>query len=992
MADGLAGNDVRSILQDSKGFMWFATDNGLQKYDGYSFTSYHHNPADSQSISSDNLLSILQDRQNNIWAMPFFSGFNRFDPITNKSIRISELNPENFKQLFLAKTLCLDSTGNIWLIGTTNIACYYWKTKQLVFYDHIFPKGFSPYFMAAQYDPKRNQLWLTDPNHGICLFDLALNKLFFHDDNPKNLSPLTTQLKPTNLYLDKKENLWVYGIEGHLVKYNLASNSCVSYHLPEASSLSTIMEDSRGNVWLGTERFGLIRYTPANDSFVAMPSGTISFNGPPSTSSAIRCLCEDKEGDIWVGTDKGIGIFNPYKQQFQFLKNNPVEKFAAAGYETMDFLQSAGGELLVASWGGGLALFDPQLHFQRYFVHQNGIPGSLAEPGSRAWTMIDEPDGKILIGCQHGFVTAIDPASKSLVNFHPKGLDNHTIISMRSDKQQIIWMALYSGIAKWDRKNNKAIRYRKFFPYQGIDSATATDLLPDNHGNVWVGTFGLGLQKFDLSSNRFTEIFVPEKNNNHSISSASINCIIPLNDSMMAIGTSSGGIDILNTKLKTFLSINTADGLPSNTVSALYFTPPSTLWATVGSFLCKVNLSNNRVTRFGSQDGIEQLDFSSCHRMYRLHDGRLLAGYKGGFLQFCPDSLKAGGPPSNVTITGIKVFDRQLSGDSLFEKSNTLSLSYRENFLTIQFASLSYWESNRINYYYKLQGIDNDWVNGQGQRFATYTNLRGGKYTFSVKCENSDAISSNVITTMTLIIHPPFWQTWWFEVLLVLIVAAGLYLLYRYWISQLLQLQKVRNEISKDLHDDVGSTLSSISILSQVAKDKMTEGMQEQSLTIMSKINSYSQEMVEKMGDIVWAVNASHENMGDIIRRLKNSFVETAASKGIQLQFSIDPGIEKGGFSIQVRKNVFLICKEAINNAVKYSECRNIAVNLSLLAGIMELHVADNGQGFDPDLRRNGNGLANMRARAAEMNAAINIDSGGEGTRILIRVPVPRFR
>jgi signal transduction histidine kinase len=110
------------------------------------------------------------------------------------------------------------------------------------------------------------------------------------------------------------------------------------------------------------------------------------------------------------------------------------------------------------------------------------------------------------------------------------------------------------------------------------------------------------------------------------------------------------------------------------------------------------------------------------------------------------------------------------------------------------------------------------------------------------------------------------------------------------------------------------------------------------------------------------------------------------------LQFSIDPGIEKGGFSIQVRKNVFLICKEAINNAVKYSECRNIAVNLSLLAGIMELHVADNGQGFDPDLRRNGNGLANMRARAAEMNAAINIDSGGEGTRILIRVPVPRFR
>jgi len=245
---------------------------------------------------------------------------------------------------------------------------------------------------------------------------------------------------------------------------------------------------------------------------------------------------------------------------------------------------------------------------------------------------------------------------------------------------------------------------------------------------------------------------------------------------------------------------------------------------------------------------------------------------------------------------------------------------------------------------------------------------------------------------LMVIIRPPFWETWWFDALLLFAVLIGLYALYRYRINQLLQLQMVRNEISKDLHDDVGSTLSSISILSQVARDKMREGHQEQSSSIMTKINSYAQEMVEKMGDIVWAVNAGNESIEDIGQRLKNAFLETAGSRGIQMQFQIDPILEKRILPVQVRKNIYLICKEALNNAIKYSDCHNIIVGFKLHGSRMVIGIEDDGNGFDLRTVSRGNGLGNMRERAGEIRGEFTIDSATTGTRVNLSLAIPNSR
>jgi len=1012
--DGLAGNDVRGITQDSKGFIWVATNNGLQKYDGYEFINYHHNPADSESISSDNLFSLSRDNQDAIWAISFLAGFNRFDPVTNKCIKISELNDQSFRELFLPQAFCLDILGNMWLIAAKNIACFKTTSRTLEFFGNLFPKSYDTYFLDAQYDAGKNQIWIADAKNGVCMYDLEKKIFFYRGNNPDHLPIFDLPCKPIRIQLDRDHNLWIHGNDGYLAKYCLATNAVNSYYLyespegftriksEEAKSLQTrlhhrpiyinaISSDAQGNVWFAAGTTGLLQYIHLKDSFSLIQSISGDANSLHYNSD-IHCIFNDKQGNIWIGTDKGINVFNPLGQRFHFFENNPFKPLSKTRNETMDFFQTMAGDLWVATWGSGLALFDSQLKPEKQFTYDAGNVHAIAEPSNLVWALSGHGIDSMIVGYQGGRLSIVNTKANTFSHFQPKELNKLTVFNMRSDQQGNLWLALASGIGKWNIWSGEAVKFDNFIPYKGVSRATASYVLPDNSGHVWVGTLGLGLQRFDELQKHFTEIFTPGNENSHSISSAIINCMIAISDTTMAIGTGTGGIDIFNTNTRKFISISTADGLTSNDVSALYFVPPYSLWASTGSTICKVNLVNRQIISFGPQDGILDIEFSGCHNMYRLRDGRLLVGYVGGFLYFFPDSVNAGASPSNVSFTGVRIFDRALSIDSILQHNNPITLSYKQNFITIQYSALDYFEASRIKYYYRLSGVDKNWVNAGNQHRAVYTDLPGGKYIFEVKCENSDAVSSASVSRLDIVITPPFWQTVWFRVLILLSVAAAAYWFYRYRVGQLLQMQQIRNEISKDLHDDVGSTLSSISILSQVAKDKIQEGNQDQSSNIMVKINNYAQEMVEKMGDIVWAVNSRNDSIQDLIQRLNLAFVEPCISKGIELTFQCNPLLEKRVMSMQFRKNIFLICKEALNNAVKYSEADKISVAFTITFPGMEMQITDNGKGFDPTIKGRGNGLSNIQGRAMDLKATLVISSNDDGTSVVLRASIPKNR
>jgi ligand-binding sensor domain-containing protein/anti-sigma regulatory factor (Ser/Thr protein kinase) len=994
---GLASDFVTSIIQDNKGFIWISTGNGLQKFDGNSFTNYHYDPYNSKSISSDNAGFLLKDREDDIWIISPFLGFNMFNPSTGKNTRVSDFVDSSFRKLNSNINACLDAQGNTWLISLNTLAKYDEGHHQLVSYDNLLPKNKpigTPKSILC--DPRTGNLWIISYSYGLCMLDPGKNVFYHNGNNPENLPIFNLVSDPGTIYLDMQNNLWVNSFSGKLYRYNLITHQEKRYFFGGTDEqtgkrkkilIDCIMQGRNGTTWMGARKDGLLEYFPKTDSFATIPRNGHAPGGL-DFDQVINCLYEDREGNIWIGTDKGISIFNPYRQQFHSV-NLPVIKNEDGNTTAIaSFVQTKSNDIWVGTYGQGIQVFDDHLRFKTHYSYITNNSGPIREPGNRVWSFLTQPDGKIFIGCQHGWLAIYDPKSGNFTSSQPEALEKHTIINMAADSAKNIWLALYVGLAKWDHKKNSFTAYPDPLSYHDNTEKQVFDLLIDNRQNIWVATQASGLQKFDPASGQFTKIFVPEKDNPTSISDHSIQCMTKINDSLIAIGTASGGINLFNPHIEQFRHITTGEGLPGNNISALYFQPPHDIWVASGQGLSKVNLENKRVSHYGLEDGIFNDNFSDLLRFYKTRDGSLLAGYHGGFVSFRPDSIGSEAAPANVTITAFKVYDQSLPVDSLLAKSDTISLSYRQNFITVEFASLSFLEPHRINYYYQLEGVDKGWVNAGKQRIATYANLGAGSYSFKVKSENRDGNPSQQPTTLIIVIRPPFWQTGWFRSLLVAVIVLILAGLYKYRINQLLKLQGMRNDISRDLHDDVGATLGSISILSEVVKTKMEAGEQGQAYSLLKKISSHSLEMVENMNDIVWAINPKNENVEKVVQRLTDFAQSTCASKDIQLEFKAEEAALKQKLAMESMKNIYLIVKEAMNNAIRHSDCHKLKVAVKSQAGSLEISVFDDGKGFDPQLVRTGNGLFNMESRAKEMKGSVRILSENQYTEVVFRVPI----
>ena len=995
---GLAGKGVTSIIQDNKGFIWIGTTDGLQKFDGYSYTNYHHNPYDSQSISSDNITYLLKGAENDIWVLTSFSGFNRFNPSTEKSTRLSGLNNPSFRDLDNSTSVCLDDHGNAWLLSNNSIASYDLHQHKLVSYDDLFPKELGMGMTKSiVYDPKRGNLWVNSLLYGVCMLDPQNRILYDRAHNPEKLPIFDLVRDPGTLYLDKEENLWINTYSGKLYRYNLDTRQIKEYSFSDPGDpagkgkkilIDCMMQDIHGTIWMGARKDGLLQYSSKTDSFSAIPLNRKSPGGL-NYDEYLLCLCEDREGNIWIGSDNGVFLFNPYRQQFNSINLPEIKNGALNTTDVLALLETQDGDIWAATYGEGIQVFSNQLQYKTTYSHRFGGRLVIGDPADRAWCFLRQTDGKILVGGQHGWLSIYDPSARKFINSQPAAFFQSTIINMATDSAQNIWLALYSGLAKWDRQKKAFIRCPEIISLHGNNIRQVFDLMVDNEQNLWLATQTNGLQKFDVTSMSYTKVYVPDNNLSKGISDISVQCIAKMNDSIIALGTSSGGINLFNRRTDQFSYITVRDGLPSNNITALYFEAPHNLWVATSQGLCKVDLRTNSVYHYGLEDGIVDNNFVSCTRFYKTKDGRLLIGYSGGFVSFNPDSIGSKESPEKVTITGFKIFNQSLLVDSILDKSDSIFLSFDHNFITINYAALSFLEPQRIKYYYKLQGVDRDWVNAGQQRIATYTNLSPGTYLFSVKCENREGIGSQLTTSLFIVILPPFWQTWWFKCLLGGTILLSLYGLYRYRINQLLKMQAMRNEISKDLHDDLGATLGSISILSEVAKDNIKSGSQDRAYSLLIKISNNAKEMVSKMSDIVWAINPKNENLQRIVQRLTEFGLETCTSKNIRLKINVDESSVKHVLPMEAVKNIYLTVKEAMNNAIKHSDCKNLSVSFKFISSVLDISIEDDGKGFDPQLIKNGNGLINMESRIKEMNGDISIRSDKKNTVVALQIPIP---
>jgi two-component sensor histidine kinase len=465
------------------------------------------------------------------------------------------------------------------------------------------------------------------------------------------------------------------------------------------------------------------------------------------------------------------------------------------------------------------------------------------------------------------------------------------------------------------------------------------DMVEDKQGNLWVSTFGGGLHYFNTTSKQATHI------------KASSNLLegVETDKAGNVWMVSNGDLHKYNTATKTYSTFKLPD-----------------------------------VEKLGGIQG----------RICKDESGNLYVAGTNYFIEFNPQQIQENTLQPKVFFSDFKIFNQSYS-DLLLREN--ISLRHNQNFVSFEFAAPDYSSGNPVHYQYMLQGLDGKWVDNGTETKASFSNLNGGNYIFKVRATNKPGIWSEQFATIKLTIIPPIWKRWWFYAACVLLAAGIAYALYRYRINELIKRQEIRNKIAQDLHDNVGSTLSSISIYSQVAKIYKKQEKEQQLQETLEKISETSGEMISEMNDIVWAINPRNDHMEVMLQRMESYAKPLLSAKEIQFSFQYEEPVKSLNLDMTKRKNFYLIFKESINNSLKYANCKAVQVVVAVKNHHLEMKIQDNGAGFDVEEMKvlaakslSGNGLNNMKRRAAEIKGECIIESKpGAGTTVMLRFPIP---
>jgi two-component sensor histidine kinase len=442
-------------------------------------------------------------------------------------------------------------------------------------------------------------------------------------------------------------------------------------------------------------------------------------------------------------------------------------------------------------------------------------------------------------------------------------------------------------------------------------------------------------------------------------------------------------------------TITTAQGLPNNVIYGILPDAHHNLWISTNQGLCRFDPRTGAKKTYTNSDGIAGNEFNR-YSAERSADGILYFGGMEGITWFDPEDFYQEANASPTRITGLKLLNTPVTvadNASFLPVPITgleeLTLPYSERMITFAFANMDHSVPGQNEYRYILEGLNTNWIeNGTGHE-ATFTNLDPGTYTFKVQGRNSEGVWDGTGASLLLTITPPWWGTWWFRLAALLAIAGIIVAFFRYRLARAMEVVSVRDQIARDLHDEIGSTLSSVALYSTVARSKAGDRVPEAS-EMLGRITESTTAVMEAMNDIVWAVNAENDDMEHLVQRMRSYAVQMTDAGECALHFQVQDGLSKQVVGMSQRKNLYLLFKEAVNNAMKYADCANLQVSLDRDGVDVVLSVEDDGKGFEPNTKNNGstggNGLGNMQKRAAEMNGTLSISSSpGVGTTITLR-------
>jgi ligand-binding sensor domain-containing protein/two-component sensor histidine kinase len=992
--NGLSHNKVNCILQDQRGFIWLGTDDGLNRYDGRYFTSFRHQPNDPSTVSGNIITSLLEDEKGLLWIGTADGGLSRYDyrqPASQQFKQYRHLpNDSSSIPVNIINDLLEDRFGYLWIAtGTRWVLRFNKKTEK--FEAPVLSGTRNALNICLD---KNDILWVGRQGGGILKVNtknLSYETDSRYDDLYANLPHATV----SSLFRDKEDNIWFGSWDKILYRFNAATrkeekfqqDKNIATTFPNDDILD-ISEDASGRLWMAGRHSGLTIYDKKEGKFFnyhydASREGTIADN-------YINCVYIDRSGMVWLGTGKGVSIYNPLQQPFvqTFLpsKGKDIVIYDFYKDEHNDlwigtsegiFIQPSGSNAFQhrpLSWRGhplivshffkdedGKFYIGTNFSLFIYNTSDNTIsllPNTEKDPviyniiDSRVVSIIRDtieghpsllvsPYGHYLAYydfTEKKWITRKDSIKNILERFN---LKDNLVRNIYKTKQGKIWLATAkTGIGEWNNHSTPSVNYFRNDPAseESVSNDNVYDIAGDNKGNLWLSTYGGGLNYFDVAAKKFRHI---EATNNLLEG-------LQTDEHGKVWMISNGNLHRYDPELNTYSSFMLPD-----------------------------------LEKSGGVKG----------RIYQDDKGTMYVAGNNYFISFQPDVIRSVNRQPKVFFTDFKIFNNSQS-ELLLNK--TIRLRYNQNYFTIEFSAPQF-TGGRVEYSYMLEGFDKNWIEAGDRNSVSYSNLEGRNYIFKVRASSKKGNWTGEHAAVNITIIPPFWKRWWFFALAALVVAGAIYGMYRYRINELVKRQTIRNKIAQDLHDNVGSTLSSISVYSQVAKIYHKQQKQDDLQQTLEKIGATSSEMISEMNDIVWAINPRNDNMNVILQRMESYARPLLSAKNISFQFDYDPSLSNMNLPMEQRKNFYLIFKEAVNNALKYSGCRNLYVAIKVSNRRVDLTVRDDGKGFNTAQMKelaakslSGNGLLNMKRRAADMKGECTIASDrGKGTTVMLRFLIP---
>lgn len=1010
--DGLSQGYVTSILQDRRGFMWFATRDGLNRYDGNAFVVYKHNPNDPHSLSSSFLQDLIEDDHGYLW-ISTNTGLNKFDPVTERFTRY------------------LPDPGN--------------------------PGSLAGSYVTGMSQDGRGFLWCGTQDGGLNRLDPATGTFTHYrtDSEGRFVGRIT------HVIADSHGDIWFVGERG-LVHVNPRSGEITRPPaIRNALSADSVSEDNDGNLWMlaNSPVVGLVKYDRKAERLTTFPlmtrgAGLASTNTGGSLTGR---LAADGEKGFWCPSSDGLAYFDRRTERFtDRFRHDETNADSLDTNAVMSVYQDRSGVLWVGTENAGINILNFRQEQFGHFRHHPSDPGSLS-PG-RVKAIYQDPKGGLWVGFFPRALDRVDRKTGKITHYRLNQGEKNAIgagtnvSSLYCDRAGFVWAGGGgSGLVRFDTRTGRFKHYRhnandprsllsdnvgvvfgdrggqmwvggqyglnRFDPARDAfttfqpDPAHPASLLnwiwsiyQDRAGALWLGTFAGALIRFDDNTAAF-KVYPPDARDPHKLNGGGITTIHEDRTGTLWLG-GFDGLYRFDRQSETFDRYTETRGLPSSTIRCIKEDKTGRLWLSTQRGISRFDPKAGAFRNYDVTDGLQSNEFSDgC---FESQDGELFFGGSNGFNAFFPESIRDNPYVPLVVITSFRVFNEPVPiGGRILKKAipyvDSLTLSHADGVFSFEFAALSYANSQRNRYRYKLDNFDRGWTEvGSKQRMATYTNLSPGEYVFHVQGSNSDGVWNEKGTALRVLITPPWYGTTWFRALGAALVLALLWAAWQFRIGQLQHEFNMRLEgrveermrIARELHDTLLQSVQGLMYSFQAARN-LLPGRAEEAMNLLDDAIREGDEAIAEGRNAIQGLRANplESNLEHLLTTAGNEVARSSSTEGNAPEFRVTVEGARQPLPELLQDEVYRIARELLRNAFHHAHATRIEVETAYDAQFFRLRIRDDGRGIDRKVveagAREGHwGLPGVRERATRIGGRLQVWSEhGAGTEVELTIP-----